>query len=93
MEIGQTYIDEHKFVIARVCKECADALEKLPRKEPEVRKITELPEAARTVSVEPWYPGALTGRDVYRCGHCAEKIGKHDSFCWACGWKMVDVHE
>jgi len=90
MEIRETYIDEHKFAIAGACKECANALENLPRKEPEVKKITELPETTRTVAVEPWYPGALTGRDVWRCGFCTTQVDRKDKYCRFCGRKLVD---
>ena len=64
---------------------CINTLEKLTPHEvdyaPKTAKITE--------AVEPWYPGALTGRAVTRCGYCQTQVDRKDKFCRFCGRKLA----
>ena len=86
--IREAYLEKHKNAASGAVRECIDALEMMPKAEPEIKIIT--PEARRTVSVEPFFEGGQIGRDVYRCGHCRMKVGKHDAHCLRCGRKLVD---
>ena len=89
--IKEMYVEEHKLAVAGGVTDCIHAVKTANPVEPQLKIIT--PEAQRTVSVEPFLEGGKIGRDVYRCGHCREVVGKHDNFCAACGRKLVDHHE
>lgn len=39
--------------------------------------------------LEPWFPDALTGRDVYRCGQCFQQVKKTDIYCRHCGRRLI----
>ena len=85
-EIKAGFELEHKFSAASAVQGCMNALEKLVP-----RTVSFEPEKAkRTVAVEPWYPGALTGRDVWRCGFCATQVTRTQRHCDFCGRKLVD---
>ena len=51
------------------------------------------PKAVRVVQVEPWFKDGLTGRDVWRCSVCAQKISPKDKYCVNCGRKLEDRYE
>lgn len=86
--LREAHLAENKRAAAAAVSGCIAALEAMPKVEP-VIKVLSL-EAERTVSVEPFFPGGAIGRDVYRCGHCRMKVGKHDAYCLRCGRKLVD---
>ena len=67
-------------------RRCIGILESLPAHEP----FSYVPKEAKiTEAVEPWYPGALTGRAVTRCGFCTTQIERKDKFCRFCGRKLI----
>lgn len=77
---------EKKYAAAKAVQGCINALEEM-----KTRSVAFVPEKAkRTVAVEPWYPGALTGRDVWRCGFCATQVTRTQRHCDFCGRKLVD---
>lgn len=77
---------ENKRVAAGAVQECVDILVSLPVYDtfsyaPKEAQITE--------AVEPWYPGALTGRAVARCGFCQTQVDRKDKYCRFCGRKLT----
>lgn len=77
---------QNKRVAAGAVQECIGILESLPVYDtfsyaPKEAQITE--------AVEPWYPGALTGRIVARCGFCKTQVERKDKFCRFCGRKLT----
>ncbi|MBO4794312.1 MAG: hypothetical protein J5556_07095 [Deltaproteobacteria bacterium] len=39
--------------------------------------------------VEPWFEGGATGRDVKRCGACAQRLDSMDIYCRHCGRRLI----
>lgn len=40
--------------------------------------------------LEPIAGSDRIGIDKYHCGHCRALVGRRDSFCRSCGWKLED---
>ena len=77
---------ENKWVAAGAVQECVGILKSLPVYD----TFSYAPKEAQiTVAVEPWYPGALTGRIVARCGFCQTQVERKDKFCRFCGRKLT----
>ena len=80
------FLRKYKRGAADAVQGCIGILESLPAHEP----FSYVPKEAKiTEAVEPWYPGALTGRAVTRCGFCQTQVERKDKFCRFCGRKLI----
>ena len=85
-ELKDCFELEKRHASAAAVQGCMNILEKMvPR-----TVSFEADKAKRTVAVEPWYPGAATGRDVWRCGFCTTQVTRRDKYCSFCGRRLVD---
>ena len=78
----------HRNVVAGAIRECIEGIGQIADAPPEFVMVT--PDAKRVVNVEPFFPRGQIGRNVYRCGNCKERVGKHDKYCNECGRRLTD---
>lgn len=87
-ELKDCFDLENKRTAAGAVLDCMGIVEDL-----EGKTISFEPEKAeRTVCLEPFFPDGQIGRDVYRCGKCQNRVGRHSRYCETCGRRLVDSH-
>lgn len=85
--IAGQYREMGKTARAEAAEECETAVRRLIAEEQIHRE--EEATAERVCQVEPWFERGLTGRDVWRCGACGNRVDRTDAYCRNCGKKLV----
>lgn len=85
--IAGQYRELGKNARAEAAEECETAVRRLIVEEQIHREEEET--AERVCQVEPWFERGLTGRDVWRCGACGNRVDRGDAYCRKCGKKLV----
>ena len=90
-KLAQEYVRWNQKVRASIAKECYDIINTMvdEARKTEGGEVEQMMMSEKVCSLEPWFERGLTGRDVWRCGSCHEKIDKDDRFCKSCGRKLV----
>lgn len=85
--IAGQYREKGMNARAEAAEECETAVRRLMDEERIQRE--EEATAERVCQVEPWFERGLTGRDVWRCGACGNRVDRGDAYCRTCGKKLV----